>query len=60
MIPLLSFHMQTNGGCADNHWRARPNRPRASHGSKTSPHAYVGEQLLAGGALHSGNTFWKN
>ena len=37
-----------------------PNRPRASHGSKTSPHAYVGEQLLAGGALHSGNTFWKN
>lgn len=60
VIPLLSFHMQTNGGCADNHWRARPNRPRASHGSKTSPHAYVGEQLLAGGALHSGNTFWKN
>ena len=37
-----------------------PDRPRASHGSKTSPHAYVGEQLLAGGALHSGNTFWKN
>ena len=24
VIPLLSFHMQTNGGCADNHWRARP------------------------------------
>src|SRR5258705_8838444 len=41
-----------------NHWRARPNQPRASHGSKTSPHAYVGEQMLAGGALHSGNTFW--
>ena len=24
VIPLLSFHMHTNGGCADNHWRARP------------------------------------
>lgn len=60
VIPLLSFHMQTNGGRRTTIGGLAPNRPRASHGSKTSPHAYVGEQLLAGGALHSGNTFWKN
>ena len=42
-----------------NHGGRAPNRPHASHGSETSLHAYVGEQLLAGGALHSGNTSWK-
>ena len=24
VIPLLSFDLQTNGGCAGNHWRAHP------------------------------------
>jgi hypothetical protein len=42
-----------------NHGGLAPNRPHTSHGSETSLHAYVGEQLLAGGALHSGNTSWK-
>src|SRR5258707_12080925 len=37
--------------CAD---RTAPSR------APYSDHAYVGEQLLAGGALHSGNTFLKN
>lgn len=60
VIPLLSFHMQTNGGCADNHWRARPEPAACVAWVQNFPTRFVGEQLLAGGALHSGNTFWKN
>jgi hypothetical protein len=59
VIPLLSFHMQRRMRGQPLAGSPRTGRVRRM-GPKTSPNAYVGEQLLAGGALHSGNIFWKN
>jgi hypothetical protein len=49
VIPLLSFHMQTNGGCADNHWRAHPEPAACVAWVQNFPTRL--RQLLAGGNL---------